>query len=127
MEIPNKFKLLGHTITVSFCPDKFTDSDGVCGFACYRRNEIQLRPSTTVSPLSAEQIAQTFWHELTHFVLYFAAAAYSGKSDFMHQDEGFVDLVSSLYHQAVSTFEFSPLTKEASGVVEIPTHSRWLP
>lgn len=106
MKIPNNFKLLGQTITISFCPDKFTDSDGHYGFACYRKNEIQLRPSTATLPLSDEQIAQSFWHELTHFVLYHAGAAYSGKSDYMHQDEGFVDLVGSLFHQAVSTFEF---------------------
>ena len=106
MRIPNKFKLLGQTITVCFCPDRFSDADGCYGFACYRKNEIQLRPSTSVIPLCDEQIAQTFWHELTHFVIYHAGAAYSGKFDYMHQDEGFVDLVGSLIHQAVSTFEF---------------------
>jgi predicted SprT family Zn-dependent metalloprotease len=106
VKIPNKFKLLGQTITVAFPHERFTDTDGEYGFASYRKNEIQLRPSSPMLPLSEEQIAQTFWHELTHFVLYHAGAAYSGKSDYMHQDEGFVDLVGSLLHQAVSTFEF---------------------
>jgi len=108
MRIPNKFQLLGQTISVSYQPDKFSESESAYGFASYRRNEIQLRPSTEVNPLSEEQIAQTFWHELTHFVMFFAGAAYSAKTDYMHQDEGFVDLVGSLYHQATSTFEFNP-------------------
>lgn len=34
-----------------------------------------------------------------------AGAAYSGKTEYMHQDEGFVDLISSLFHPAVTTFE----------------------
>lgn len=107
MRIPVRFKLLGQTITVIFRPEKFIENDGSVGFASYRKNEIELRPSTTVHPLTDEQIEQTFWHELTHFVMYYAGAAYSGKKDYMHQDEGFVDLVGALYHQAVSTFEFT--------------------
>ena len=106
MRIPTKFKLLGQTITVSFCPSEFLDADGTYGFACYRKNEIQLRPSVPTLPLSDEQIAHTFWHELTHFILYHAGAAYSGKEEYMHQDEGFVTLVGSLLHQATSTFTY---------------------
>ena len=106
MKIPTRFRLFGQTITVCFDPEKFIENDDIYGACSYRRNEIQLRPSTKTRPLSSEQIAQTFWHELTHFVLYHAGAAYSGKSNYMHQDEGFVDLVGSLLHQAVSTFEF---------------------
>ena len=109
MLIPARFKLLGQTIYVYFLPDVFTDHDGHFGFSSYRKNQIHLRPSTSVLPLSNEQTEQTFWHELTHFVLYHAGAAYSGKKDYMHQDEEFVDLVASLYHQAISTFEFEPI------------------
>ena len=106
MKVPKRFKLFGQTITVVFAPEKFTEADGRYGFCSYRLNEIQLRPSTPVSPLSDAQIEQVFWHELTHFVLYYAGAAYSGKSDYMHQDEGFVDLVGNLLHQAVTTMEY---------------------
>ena len=35
-----------------------------------------------------------------------AGAAYSGKTEYMHQDEGFVDLVGSLFHQAVIPLRF---------------------
>ena len=36
-----------------------------------------------------------------------AGAAYSGKTEYMHQNEGFVDLVGNLFHQAVTTFEYA--------------------
>jgi hypothetical protein len=36
-----------------------------------------------------------------------AGAVYSGKTEYMRQDEGFVDLVGSLFHQAVTTFEYA--------------------
>lgn len=98
--------MFGQTITVLFAPEKFTEADGRYGFSSYRQNEIQLRPSTSVLPLSQEQIEQTLWHEVTHFILLHAGAAYSGKSDYMHQDEGFVDLVGSLLHQALATMEY---------------------
>jgi hypothetical protein len=104
-QIPKRFKLFGQTIEVVYFPEVSLLPDGVRGYANYRRNEIQLRSSSPEFPLSDEQIAETFWHELSHFILYFAGAAYSGKEDFMHQDEGFVDLVGNLLHQAVSTFE----------------------
>lgn len=106
MELPTRFKLFGQTISVMFSPERFTDSDGLYGFSCYRKNEIQLRPSTETLPFTHEQIMQTFWHELTHFILFYAGAAYGGKTDYMHQDEGFIDIVGSLLHQAVESFEF---------------------
>lgn len=107
MKIPKSFQLLGQTIRVVFRPEKFTEHDGNTGFASYRLNEIQLCPSTETHPLTDKQIEQVFWHELTHFVLYHSGAAYSGKEDYMHKEEGFVDLVGSLLHQAVTTFNYS--------------------
>lgn len=103
---------MGQTITVCYPAGLFTENDGYHGFASYRKNEIQLRPSTEINPLSAEQQEQAFWHELTHFILYHGGAAYKGKEEFMHQDEGFVELVGSLLHQAVNSFEYGP---EAGG------------
>jgi predicted SprT family Zn-dependent metalloprotease len=102
MKIPKQFKLLGQTITVKFDPDKFTNNECV-GFADYRKNEIQLHPGTETRPINREQLEANFLHEVTHFVLYHAGASYSGKEDYMHQDEGFVDLVSCLFHQVLET------------------------
>jgi predicted SprT family Zn-dependent metalloprotease len=104
--IPSQFELLGKTVCVKFDGSKFVDADGIMGMAVYRADEIILRPSTATLPITSEQLAQTFWHELTHFIMYHAGAAYSGKTDYMHQDEGFIDLVGSLLHQATSTFRY---------------------
>ena len=101
--IPARFKLFGQTINVVFKPEYFAENDGVYGCASYRLNEIQLRPPTDTLPLSVEQVEQTFYHELMHFVLYHAGAAYTGKKDYMHQEEGFVDLCGGLLHQAMTT------------------------
>lgn len=105
MQIPKRFKLMGQTIDVEFKADHYRDSNWE-GSASYRRNKILLQPSSDAIPLKPEMIEQTFMHELTHFVLYHAGAAYTGKCDYMHQDEGFVDLVASLYHQAFTTMEY---------------------
>ena len=106
MKIPNSFQLLGQRITVVVDPSCFTEKDSAYGYASYRTNQIQLRPSTETHPLNQEQLEQTFCHELMHFILYHAGAAYSGKHDYMHQDEGFVDLCGSLLHQAITTMEY---------------------
>lgn len=49
-----------------------------------------------------------------HFIFYYSGAAYQGKADYMQQDEGFVDMVGGLLHQALSTMEYdSPLVSKA--------------
>ena len=105
MKIPKKFKILGQTIDIIFETQELIKHDLV-GSAVYRENKILLRPSTESTPLTNEQIEFTFYHELIHYILYFAEAAYSGKSEYMHQDEGFVDLCAGLLHQALSTMDY---------------------
>lgn len=106
MKVPKHFKLMGQTIQVVFLPEIFVEKDGFYGFSSYRQNQIQLRPSTSINPLTDEQICQTFCHELMHFILYHAGNAYKGKEEYMHQDEGFVDLCGHLLHQALITMEY---------------------
>jgi len=78
-------------------PAEFIEKDAGCiGTSSYRENRIVLRPSLPTYPLNQEQLEQAFCHEVVHFLLYHAGAAYSGKTDYMHQDEGFVDLLASL-------------------------------
>ena len=96
---------MGQTIQVVFAPELFIEKDGAYGFSSYRQNQIQLRPSTPTLPLNDEQIGQTFCHELMHFIVYHAGAAYKGKADYMHQDEEFIDLCGQLLHQALTSFE----------------------
>ena len=105
MKIPKRFKLMGQTIEVEYQSDHFRDN-GWEGTASYRRNKIILQPNSDAVPLKPEMLEQTFMHELVHFVLYHSGAAYTGKRDYMHQDEGFVDLTASLLHQALTTMEY---------------------
>lgn len=105
MKIPKRFKLMGQTIDVEFQADHFRDS-GWEGTASYRRNKIMLQSNSDAVPLKPEMLEQTFMHELVHFILYHSGAAYTGKKDYMHQDEGFVDLTASLLHQALTTMEY---------------------
>lgn len=107
MKIPRRFKLLGQTIEVVFSFDeRFVERDSAIGFASFRYNKMFIKPSSEAHPLTQEQIDQAFFHELLHFIFYYTGASYSGKCDYMHQDEGFIELSSALLHQAFSTMEY---------------------
>lgn len=104
MHIPEKFKLFNQTIRVIYDINHFIDKEGAYGFANYRRNLIILRPSTELVPVSDEQMEQTFYHELMHFIIYYVGSSYNKNEEgYMHQDECFIDLLSHLLHQALST------------------------
>ena len=102
-KIPKGFKLLGCTIKVDIDNDYFAkaDKDGFYGFANYRESRIILRDHE-----NKEMMLQTFFHELTHFVLYNSGYNFQKTADFMHQEEGFVDMTASLFHQALTTMVF---------------------
>jgi len=106
MSIPKSFNLFGHTIRVVFSASKFDEEDGAFGFASYRRNEIQIRPSSEITPLTEDCLEQTFYHELAHFIIYYAEHAYDRNKEPMYKNEGFIDLVGNLMHQAVKSFEY---------------------
>lgn len=105
MKIPTRFKLLGQTIHVTWHERDFADASDRLAFASYRMNEIQMNP-TLLSTKTDEQREQTFMHELMHFVICYSGCAYSGKADYMHQDENFIDLSAGLLHQALTTMEY---------------------
>lgn len=106
MRIPKRFKLFGQTIEVVFDGKPFVESDGYNGFASYRTNRIEIRPSTEAQPRTQTQLEQTFCHELMHYIIYHSEAAITGKKDYPHQEEGFIELASHILHQALSTMEF---------------------
>jgi len=103
--IPKRFKLLGQTINVSIDENDFINMDDWVGKAIYKSNKICILPSTDKNPINQEQLDQTFCHELMHFITFHAGSSYSGKEDYMHRDEGFIELMGSLLHQALTTFE----------------------
>jgi predicted SprT family Zn-dependent metalloprotease len=105
MHIPTRFKLFAQTILVEFDLTFFQDREGVYGYADYRRNRIILRPSSELVPVNEEQLEQTFLHELMHFILYHIPNV-PEDAGYLHQNEGIVDLLASLLHQARTTMEY---------------------
>jgi predicted SprT family Zn-dependent metalloprotease len=101
--IPVKFNLFSQTIDVIYSDTEFIEHDDKVGFASYRKNEIVLR----INPrCNEDQLAQTFYHELMHFIMYHAGSSLNRKIDYIHRDEEFIDLCGNLLHQAISTMKF---------------------
>lgn len=106
-KIPKRFKLLGCTVLVDIDNDYFNKNakDGYYGFSIYRESRIILREHE-----NKEMMLQTFFHELTHFILYNSGNNFQKQEEFMHKEEGFVDLTASLLHQALITMEYDDET-----------------
>ena len=101
--LPYKFQIFDQWIIVSIEDFPYEDShnDGFAGFASYRTNTIRIRPNINYHIMEA-----AFWHELTHFVLYYSGSALSKTEEYPHQSEGFVELTAQLFKQAVNSFQF---------------------
>ena len=99
MNIPKKFKLMGHEINVKFVEDLANEHESV-GAAVYRQDEIRLQPSINGNPRSENLIVHNFLHELIHFILYMM------EEDKLRDDEKFVGVFSGLLHQALDTMEY---------------------
>lgn len=104
MRIPKSFKLLGQTVRVTWNNQPFIEKDGYVAFACYRTNEIQMNPDMPYR--NDEQRQQSFMHELIHFIIYYSQTTRDKTSEFMHEDEPFIDMTAHLLHQALTTMEY---------------------
>ena len=107
MQIPKRFKLLGHTIEV-IENRKMLNERGWTGAAYYDECRLELLPTSDFKLVPESKAQQTFCHELSHFLSYYAGAAVNHKlgGDYLHQNEEFVDLLGSLLHQALTTMEY---------------------
>jgi len=94
--IPKQFNLLGRTIKVSAHPN-VRMREGHVGLTDYNQDTIELQTSTKELPLSVDSIHHTYYHELTHWILYCM-----GRDD-LRDDEQFVELFGGLLHQAITT------------------------
>lgn len=92
--IPKKFDLMGHTIEVHYSPTLVDDFDAY-GISIFARNTIMLQ--TPNRKYTRSHIMQTFWHEVSHFMMY-----YMGEEDLNH-NEKFVDLLGQCLHQVNKT------------------------
>lgn len=108
MNIPRRFKLMGRTIEVVERADLLQERDWT-GAACYSQNKIELLPDSDLYVQHPDAKAQTFCHELAHWLLYCAGGAinYNMKDGaYIHKNEEFVDLLGSLLQQVLSTMEY---------------------
>jgi predicted SprT family Zn-dependent metalloprotease len=104
MKIPKRFKLMGQTISVVWVEGMGDDTD-CAGIASYRHNEIRLQPSTPSALRTESHLEHTFYHELIHWIFFFAGGFYKG-DDHLHKNEQLVDMCAGLLHQALATMEY---------------------
>jgi predicted SprT family Zn-dependent metalloprotease len=95
---------MGQTITVTMRETDFSDAPDRLAFASYRMNEVQLNPMLPYK--RDDQILHAFYHELMHFIYYFADMDFEHGKGCIHQDERFVNLTANLLHQAMTTMEY---------------------
>lgn len=106
MKIPKRFKLFGATVDVVDNP-KLQWERGWSGSASYDKHKIELVPISDSFEVSRASYEQTFCHELSHFLCYYAGGVINSKiGGYLHQDEEFVDLLGVLLHQAITTMEY---------------------
>lgn len=98
LPIPTSLELHGITYRTRMKDDLATERDNL-GEASYRMNEIVLQSVIPGAPMTIDRQGQVFCHELTHHIL-------REMHNKLRDDEGFVDLFSSLLHQALITAEY---------------------
>lgn len=91
--IPKSFQLMGHTINVQVIDKKDWKIEDASGYFDPDKNQILLlkQPRT--------QLRHTYWHEVTHAILYVMGHKLYG-------NESFVDQVGGLLAQIMDTAEF---------------------
>jgi hypothetical protein len=99
MQIPKRFKLLGHTVEVGEELSRYYEK-GSYGACSYEGHWIKLVPPSEHHPITRTSLEQTFLHELVHMILYNTEQAA------LSDNEHFVDLFAGLLHQALTTMEY---------------------
>ena len=94
MKIPDKIQIMDCEITVEY-DKKLSFEAGCCGLAAYRENKIFLQPSTEDFPRPDCDIEKTFFHEMTHWILF-----KMDETD-LRNNEKFVDVFAACLRQAL--------------------------
>lgn len=98
MNIPESFKLFGHTINVVF-DNTDCHISGAVGLSESNQNTITLADKKKDGePIPESSIEQTFYHELLHMI--YDKLGYYKES----KDEIKIEQASQLLYQAISTF-----------------------
>lgn len=106
INVPKFFMLFGQKITVELSKKAFKKHKQYTGWAVFRDNKIILRKPSSDIPLTRNQLESIFIHEMVHFIMLHAGPSLNTplkNRDSLHADEGFVDTVAQLLHQALST------------------------
>ena len=98
LEIPDKFSLFGHVITVKKRTD-LSYQEGAWGRARHGENTIEVQLATKAHPIDQTEVEQTYLHEVIHIVL--------GKLGYneLNNDEKFVDQLAGCLHQVLTQTE----------------------
>lgn len=94
--IPTTFKILGHTVNVSFNSQR-TDDKNALGCLEPDLNTITLADVSKGKQMPKSSIEHTYLHEVVHLIL-----SHMGEDD-LYKNEKFVDLFAGLLHQVLST------------------------
>lgn len=94
--IPKTVQILGHTITVEYDQDLMLN-ESAYGMAHFNENRIVLQSPGKKVALSI--MRQTFYHELTHFMLFYM-------NNELYMDEKFVDDFGQILHQVMTTASY---------------------
>lgn len=99
MQIPKRFKVLGHTVEVVDEPAGFYQKRryGSCN---YEEKQITLTPRSPSHPVTQSSIEHSFLHELVHMCIYHTEQGQ------LNENEGFIDAFAGLLHQALTTMEY---------------------
>lgn len=68
VKIPKQFELAGQTIKTKVSPS--IETEGAVGLSKFHQNEIRVRTKLDGEDITHDVQAQTFFHELSHFILY---------------------------------------------------------
>jgi len=99
MQIPKRFKLLGHEINVTESPADYYNL-GRYGSCSFEGKVISMVPKSDSFPITQSSYEHTFMHELVHMCLY-----HTEQSE-LNKNENFVDAFAGLLHQALTTMEY---------------------
>lgn len=99
MKIPTSMQIGKHEYSIN--PIKYMGTAGEMGRTYYQLKTIMLGKHyhKSTAPFSAEDINETFWHEVTHAVLF-------ELDNPLHKDEKFVTAFSACLSKAITSAKF---------------------